>query len=80
MKRDQVTVWVVTPHHDQDYDECWLAAETDADHHAALKYAKDRLEDLWDDTAYDETLLVTVTMERRAVPADEFEAIQDGLQ
>lgn len=66
------TIWVVTPHHSEDADESWLAADTDDDHREALEYAQNLLGDLWDlyDPASKEP--ITVTMEQRVIDAEDF--------
>jgi hypothetical protein len=66
------TIWVVTPHHSGDADECWLAADTDEDHHKALKYAQDLLENLWDLHDPASEVPITVTMEQRVIHAEDF--------
>lgn len=68
-------VWIISPHASRDYDEAWLPAETEKDNEVALDYASDRLAELWDQ--YEEGAgKITVTMERRLVPADELEALE----
>jgi hypothetical protein len=41
-------VWIVTPHQSSEFDDWVGPAETEEHHQAALAYAKDRLEALWD--------------------------------
>jgi hypothetical protein len=66
---DKITVWIVTPHADGDYDEWWGPSKTDEDHHRALAYATARLEELWDQ--YEGPGPVSVTIERREVNAED---------
>lgn len=61
--------WEITPYHDrEEADLAVLPAETDADHHAALDYAKERLESLWDGTDLDKTITVTMTLRSGPMP------------
>lgn len=58
-----MTYWEITPYHDRDEGDSFVCpAETDEDHHAALDYAKDRLESLWDSSDLDQTITVTMTL------------------
>ena len=41
--------WEIEPYHDNEADICEMPAKTEDDHREALEYAKDRLEELWDD-------------------------------
>jgi hypothetical protein len=51
--------WEISPYPDlREADYRVMPAETDADHHAALDYAKERLESLWDGADLDETITV----------------------
>lgn len=52
----------ITPHENNDYDTTVMPADSEADHHAALAYAQDRLESLWDSMAWG-VKKITVTME-----------------
>ena len=61
--------WEITPHHDRSEADCTvMPAETDADHHSALDYAKERLEHLWDGAEPDETVTVTMTLRSSPMP------------
>ena len=40
--------WKITPHKNAEFDSCVLPAENNADHLAALEYAKERIEDAMD--------------------------------
>jgi len=40
--------WKIEPYHTRDADYCVMPAETEKDNRAALIYAQDRIEDLWD--------------------------------
>jgi hypothetical protein len=61
--------WEITPHHDEaEADSTIMPAETDADHHAALDYAKERLESLWDQADHDKTVTVTMTLRSAPMP------------
>lgn len=52
--------WEVTPYHTKDADSCVLPAQTEDNHRAALEYAKDRLEELWDQLSPGESASVTI--------------------
>jgi hypothetical protein len=61
--------WEITPYHDRwNAESCVLPAETDEDHHAALDYAKERLEGLWDQAEHDKTYQVTITLRSGQIP------------
>lgn len=54
--------WRIEPYHTNEADYCVLPADTEKHHRTALnKYAIDRLEDLWDQTATGK--LETLTIE-----------------
>ena len=78
---DTVLVWIIEPHANKDYDECWLPAgpELVKERRAqeALAYAKDRLEDLWD-SAEEGSGPQTVSIELRRVPRAEAEEAMQG--
>lgn len=62
--------WVIDPFHDrEEADHAILPAETDEDHHAALDYAKERLESLWDQADLDKPVTVTMTLCSGPMPA-----------
>ena len=54
--------WEITPHHTNDFDCAILPSRNEDDDRAALAYAQERLEALWDATAYGQKK-ITVTME-----------------
>lgn len=63
-------VWEIEPHHSSsDFDACVLPGNTQEDHRAALAYAKDRLEDVWDRLEIGET--GTVKLKRRIEDPDD---------
>jgi hypothetical protein len=55
--------WIISPYHNNDFDEAIFPADTDEHHHIALGYAKGRLEALWDQAEVGKK--ITVTMELR---------------
>lgn len=57
-----MSYWEITPYHNNDTDSCVLPAETEKDHRAALEYAQDRLEQLWDESANDIDTEINVSM------------------
>ena len=54
--------WEIEPYHSSEADICKLPANTDEDHWEALKYAKDRLEELWDDMEVGEEGVVKIRL------------------
>jgi hypothetical protein len=68
-KGEIMVYWEITPHENNDYDSAIMPAETEADHRAALEYAKARLESLWDSLACDDGLkAVTIELKTGVVP------------
>lgn len=70
-------VWVISPHADGEYDECWLPGERDEDHDAAFDYASDRLEEAWERAGPNEKPS-TVTIGQRWVTEEEWAEMEDG--
>ncbi len=70
-------IWVVSPHASSEFDEWWGPAETEEDHQAALAYATERLEALWDGMDGEDS--ETVTIERRLVTETEWQELQAEL-
>jgi hypothetical protein len=65
-----MTYWLIDPYHDSDEaDQAMLPAETDEDHNAALEYAMERLESLWDAAQNDKPFTVTMTLCSGPMPA-----------
>ncbi len=62
-------VWVISPHDDTSYDFIQMPAEGPTDHRAALEYAKNMLEILWDDCEIGDK--VEVTMELKEQPNEQ---------
>ena len=73
------TIWVVTPHASEDYDEWWGSCETDEDHDEALAYAQARLEEAWDQYDSADPRVASVTLQQREVDEDDFELTQEEL-
>ena len=69
-------IWVVTPHENGEYDECWLPHGTDEDDDDALAYAVERLENAWDQN--DPGVVGRVTIERRWIDEDEYREWHDS--
>ena len=64
--------WIIRPHKDTEFDECWLPAESDSDHHAAHEYAKEVLEQLWDQMREgDGPATVTIELASGDMPSDD---------
>ena len=57
-----MSYWRITPYANNDADYCVLPARTEADHRAALEYAKDRLEAGWDDLEPGGVFTVTIEL------------------
>ena len=61
--------WEITPHATDDCDSTAMPAENDSDHHAALTYAKERLESLWDSLAHEDgPRTVTIQLHKGEMP------------
>ena len=45
--------WKIAPFENKDANYCLLPADTETDHHYALEYAQDRLEQGWDELAFE---------------------------
>lgn len=67
-----MSYWEISPHHNIDYDSCIMPGNTEEDHQAALEYAKERLEELWDNTSTKDGP-VSVTIELHDGEMPEFE-------
>lgn len=48
----KIKCWKISPYHNSEADFCIIRAETEKDHQEALQYAKNRLEELWDESAF----------------------------
>lgn len=57
-----VKCWQIAPFHNNEADYCIIPIRGEGSHHEALAYAKARLEEQWDATAHDETLVPKVEM------------------
>jgi hypothetical protein len=67
--------WEITPHQNTDYESCILPGETEENHQAALTYAKERLESLWDSLAhFDGPRTVTIELHKGPMPDFDDEA------
>jgi hypothetical protein len=66
--------WEVAPHENTDYDSALFPAETEDNHRAALDYAKERLESLWDSAiAGGGAQTVSITLHKGDMPDFEVE-------
>jgi hypothetical protein len=77
MSDERKPCWIITPHKDSGYDCCVVFIAGDHSHAEALHYAQDVLEQLWDDTPFEdgEPVKFSVTMElSRLAPIDVYEA------
>ena len=54
--------WKITPYHSSSADCCVLPAETEENHREALKYAKNRLEDIWEGIEIGESKVITLEL------------------
>lgn len=64
-KQEEIMYWKITPNIDPEYDVAIMPANNEADHRAALDYAKDRLEYLWDTAEENEAKSVTIELCKR---------------
>lgn len=68
--------WEITPHKNKYFDSTIMPAETEGDHRAALEYAMERLEALWDSAAYNEgPKTVTIELHNGEIP--ELEEVEE---
>ena len=65
--------WEITPHHSGDVDKCVVPAGTIELDRAALKYAKDRLEDAWDAAVSGKPMTVKIELCEGPMPETENE-------
>jgi len=54
--------WKIEPYHTNEADFCVLPAEDDLDHQIALDYAKERLEEVWDQLGPGEKATVNIEL------------------
>ena len=64
--------WEIAPYHNSNADSCVLPGDTEEQHRAALEYAQERLESLWDSLAHEEGPK-TVTIELHKGPMPDFD-------
>ena len=57
-----VKCWQITPYHNNQADFCIIPIWGEQSHREALDYATARLEEQWDSTAHDETIVSKVEM------------------
>ena len=60
--------WEISPYHNQDADCRVMSAESDEDHHKALEYATERLEQAWDELEPGKTVTVTMGLHDDPMP------------
>ena len=75
-----VKCWEVIPHRNGDYTSAIFpvyGGNDDKAHHDALDFAKDVLEDQWDASAHDETLIPKVEMKIIYLPPDQIPEEED---
>ena len=68
--------WKIEPHESIDADYCLMPASSNSDHHAALRYAQDRLEEGWDEMAnmpFGTPVTVTIELLEGEIPDNEEE-------
>lgn len=52
--------WEITPHKSPDFDSCVMPGNTEQDHQDALEYAKDVLEQGWDEVTPGDVVTVSI--------------------
>lgn len=72
-----IKCWKVTPYHNNEADFCIIPIYKEEDNNTALEYAKNRLEQLWDESYDDKELEIRVKMELIEMPETEVEDLED---
>lgn len=60
--------WQIEPYHSDSADCCVLPANTEEEHRAALEYAKERLEEVWDEMEPGESRDITLKLRNGEMP------------